>query len=229
MEAPESIDYKGIGDGLPVERCPRSSPGSSTIDLSDDEQVVSNLGPTHTEHFWNTTKGAPNKGLMAEPYSVQWSRLQSAIRDQPQLSPLDRYYCDAQAHEQLAIGQMPDRSPKQLGKFVELLGCDALLPTTPLFPMSDSFNLTLTSSSMEDFHMDPSLELDALLRMEDLPEWQSMPEAEQSNRLRRMAKLRRRLRSEEGPRTVESARIRTQSKMSAMSNEAKNARQPKQD
>ncbi|KAI1827817.1 hypothetical protein F4861DRAFT_290777 [Xylaria intraflava] len=232
MEAPASIDYKGIGEGLHIRRGRRSSPGSSTINLSDGEQVVS-LPPTQVEdHPHPAAKPATNAELVIEPSSVspnriQWSRLFDTINKQPHFNPLDRYYCDAQAHEQVAMGQAPDRrSPSRLDALAGPLGAVVGLPKGSSSLISASSDSTLTSSSVEDSRMTPSLELDGLLRMADLPEWQNLPDEEQLRHLRKITKLKRRLKTEGSPRTAKPVRIRRRSKMSDMSNETNRGSSP---
>lgn len=106
---------------------------------------------------------------------------------QQDLTPLERYCYHAQAHEQLALGQKPDRKPLQGFSILDglpYIAMETLAEATHHYSQSAR---SVFSSSVDDSSGTMSAsELDNLLRLKNSPEWQSKTEEEQYHDLRRM-------------------------------------------
>ncbi|KAJ2985786.1 hypothetical protein NUW58_g5350 [Xylaria curta] len=226
MDEAKNIDYRGIGEGLSVARRRDSSLSESTISLSDDWQTL--LRQRETPYSaTSVAERTPDIQVADTAHEgssalslrdTQLVTLANGQHSQRNLTPLERYRFDVQTHEQLALGQKPDR--RYLSEFNTSLDAPARLATESTPRDSASSCSILGSSSNGDTDVTPSLELNDLIRMKDSPGWQAVPPEEQANCLRRIAKLRRRFKQEGNPRSRKAVRVRKRSKRSDESNES---------
>ncbi|KAI2638592.1 hypothetical protein GGS21DRAFT_448080 [Xylaria nigripes] len=181
MDASRSVDIKGIGEGLPIQRCHRSSSSNySTISLSDDDQTISSHLATQVEDRSDTmTKLATDtklttKSCLVPSTTIRERQIFVITEDQANLAPLDRYYRDAQAHEELSVGQVPKhRSFMDIGKLDELQDASVRIsvgssrqdsvssdPSRHSAPVANS-HVTLGGPSQFYFLSNPHLDEDA--------------------------------------------------------------------
>ncbi|KAI8628938.1 hypothetical protein F5Y19DRAFT_102545 [Xylariaceae sp. FL1651] len=216
MDKPTNINYRGIGEGLPITALQGLSPCDTRFSLSDDGHshpdscYECHLYTSATEHHLRietaTKSCLPPLPTVRENQPVAFAKECSGAS----LTPLDRYCSDTQTHEQLAVGQIPSRQWLRdpgwrrdvLGSVtVKLLaGSHTKAPASPSSPLSSSWE-----GGSEDA---PTIGLDDLLCLKNSPEWHAVPQEEQAKCLHKIAKLRRRLQSESSRRQVKSARVR---------------------
>jgi hypothetical protein len=103
------------------------------------------------------------------------------------MSPLERYCCDYQTHEQLALGHLLDRQSH--GRFSGLddsLGAVVQLLIECPGQLSGSSSSSLSSNSGGESLVLPAVELEDLLYIKDSSEWQAVPVKEQAKCLHKM-------------------------------------------
>lgn len=119
------------------------------------------------------------------PYSVHGDTNEQFF--QGNLTPLERYCCHVQAHEQLAVGQMPNRKsltgPNQLGNVMDNAAklLDGLSPGT-----SRSSWSILSLNQGKSLNMIPAPKLDDLLLATDPAGSQATPPEGQAMHLHAM-------------------------------------------
>ncbi|KAI3319587.1 hypothetical protein HD806DRAFT_525264 [Xylariaceae sp. AK1471] len=228
MDEFKEIDYKGIGEGLSTTGCGVLSPSDSIINLSDDGQELSSNKGTWCEHRFDppAEKSAEDtepetNSYLAPAATAQGAQLVASNHEQnsqSNLTPLVRYCCDAQTHEQLAVGLIPERrSLNRPNGLDESLGAAVELLIGPHSEVAASSCSTLGSNPGGEPSIAPAVELDGLLHMKDSPEWQAVPQDEQEKCLHRIANLKRRIRAEDNPRKMSSVRVRKRSRISKSS------------
>ncbi|KAI0975232.1 hypothetical protein F4678DRAFT_457503 [Xylaria arbuscula] len=229
MEELKNIEFRGIGAGLLTTSRRELSPGESTITLNDDWQAQ----PTDQtlEHGSYSNTSTTESNLEFEPGTRSSEGSSAANHETPPVSltneqylqlsvtPLERYCCQVEAHEQLAVGEITDRqSLERLAKLDDSL-C-AVAKSLPRFVprYSTSSSSALSSTASEDPNMIAVQETDLL--MKDPAELQATMQEEEAVHLHKIAKMRRRLKAEGSRRTMKSTRVRKRSKTSDKSNEA---------
>ncbi|KAI0810127.1 hypothetical protein GGR55DRAFT_126035 [Xylaria sp. FL0064] len=216
MEGIKNIDYRGIGEGLSITYQQGLSPGEPMMSMADDWQALSLRQTPLCEPYSDisTTESAVDVDLQTKSgegsstTTTQETSLAASIRQQyflQTLSPLERYCCHVQAHEQRAVGQITDRQA-----LTRLLALDDMLCATARILPGCAPQLSALSSSIP-----PTI--DSL--MKDSVEFHAASQEEQAERLRKIDKLRRRLKIEGVGRVRKSARVRKRSKAGDNSNE----------
>ncbi|KAI0184210.1 hypothetical protein EV127DRAFT_444815 [Xylaria flabelliformis] len=225
MEGPSDIDYRGIGEGLTTALLRNSSPSGSTVSLDDDWQIIPShkenpCEPHSTASAANLTLGTESEPELCEELSVFATQRAQLAFLADEMTPLERYCCHAETHEQLVVGQIGDRQ-----SFTRLNELDSSLDAAArlldgITPQASTSSWSNLSSLCEDTNIAPALELDHLVLLNNSPEWQAVPQEEQAKHLHRIAKLRRRVKAEGNPRKMKSVRVRKRGKNNHVSNEA---------
>ncbi|KAI0861160.1 hypothetical protein F4860DRAFT_477038 [Xylaria cubensis] len=221
MEGPSDIDYRGIGEGLTTDLLRNSSPSGSTVSLDDDWQIIPShkenpCEPHSTASAANPTLGTESEPDLCEELSVFATQRAQLAFSADEMTPIERYCCHAETHEQLVMGQIGDHQ-----SFTRLNELDSSLDAATRLLDGISPQASTSSWSLcEDTNMTPALELDQLILLNDSPEWQAVPQEEKAKHLHRIAKLRRRVKAEGNPRKMKSVRVRKRGKNNNVSNEA---------
>ncbi|GAW25657.1 hypothetical protein SAMD00023353_1002120 [Rosellinia necatrix] len=221
MAEPRNIDHRGVGDGLSIAYLRDSSPGASTIDLSDGSQTLAPRQPLQAaaDFYKSIAEGIVNPQLVTETAEIlpaslvreaQFSASPTEQYSQQDLTPLERYCLHTQTHEQLALGGIPHDPSFTASNNDGSPGATAG-PLAELVPHVSTSSWSIRSSaSGGDLDMKSMPDINS-------PEWLAMPEDLQKQHLRKLAKLRRRLKTEGSPRTKGSIRLRKRSKASYQS------------
>ncbi|KAI1279283.1 hypothetical protein F5Y07DRAFT_39009 [Xylaria sp. FL0933] len=227
MEGIKNIDYRGIGEGLSITHQQSLSPSEPVMSKTDDWQALSlrQTPPSEPYSDISTTESAVDVKLQTKSSegssttTTQETSLASSIRQQyflQTLSPLERYCCHVQAHEQRAVGQITDRQ-----SLIRLIELDDMLCATARILPGCAPQLPALSSSIPNTTsgQGPNImpTIDSL--MKDSVEFHAASQEEQAERLRKIDKLRRRLKIEGGGRVRKSARVRKRSKAGDASND----------
>ncbi|KAI1209620.1 uncharacterized protein F4807DRAFT_425630 [Annulohypoxylon truncatum] len=233
----DDIEYEGIGEDRPIvvesDRCFRDhSPGDTVISLSDDGQALyscaipsfSDTPQTFPEPNSNLQQPQSQRSYEAVVETEVPSILCPLSHDaliamqkhappglQDELSPLIRYRCDPQAHEQRALGIERNDSSLHIGR-------------EPAPRTSPKANGNLQLSEISSLHLSSSPnptpstgrgsssaaeQLRELVGMIGSPDWEdSLSPEEQAEHLRRATRLKRRVRSETNSRELRPPKVR---------------------
>ncbi|KAI0509140.1 hypothetical protein F5B22DRAFT_374033 [Xylaria bambusicola] len=224
MEELQNIGYRGIGEGLsPAIRYNDLSSSELSLSLIDDWQTLPSLrtpAPEPTPHASTTqapvhsdVENESSEGPSETLHETHHIRLTQEQSLHVGLTPLERYCCHAEQHEQLAVGQVTGRgSLARLGELSESLYSAARILPGCTSRSSAPSPSSQSSSSDRDINVTATLAIDLCIKGSS--ELQTLSHEEQAKHLHKIAKLRRRIRAEGAGRMRRPARVRKRSNKS---------------